>query len=90
MTITLEKKTLEKKEKILKFCEEILWEDVVTIRFLSKIIGNLVAVFPAVTLGPFYWRVLEMEKVKHCNSPMETMMPQLDYPMKRRKNYSCG
>ena len=50
MTITL---TLEKKEKILNFCHEILKEDVVTIRFLSKIIGNLVAAFPAVTLGPF-------------------------------------
>ena len=52
MTITL---TLEKK-KILNLCQEILWEDVVTIRFLSKLEANLVAAFPAVTLGPFYHR----------------------------------
>ena len=61
MTITL---TLEKKEKILNLCHDILKEDVVTIRFLSKLIGNLVAAFPAVTLGPFYYRALEMDKAK--------------------------
>ena len=61
MTITL---TLEKKEKILNLCHDILKEDVVTIRFLSKLIGNLVAAFPAVTLGPFYCRALEMNKAK--------------------------
>ena len=61
ITITL---TLEKKEKILNLCQEILREDVVTIRFLLKLIGNLVAVFPAVTLVPFYHRASEMDKVK--------------------------
>ena len=61
MTIIL---ALEKKEKILNLCHEILKEDVVTIRFLSKLIGNLVAAFPAVTLGPFYYRALEMDKAK--------------------------
>ena len=61
MTITL---SLEKKEKILNLCHEVPKEDVVTIRFLSKLIGNLVAAFPAVTLGPFYYRALEMDKAK--------------------------
>ena len=61
MTITL---TLEKKEKILNLCQEILREDVVTIRFLSKLIGNLEAAFPTVTLGPYYYRALEMDKAK--------------------------
>ena len=61
MTITL---TLEKKEKILNRCHEILKEDAVTIIFVSKLIGNLGAVFPAVTLGPFYYRALEMDKAK--------------------------
>ena len=61
MTITL---TLKKKEKILDLCQEILREDVVTIRFPSKLIGNLVATFPTVTLGPFYYRALEMDKGK--------------------------
>ena len=44
MTITL---TLEKKEK------NVVTDGVVTIRFLSKLIGNLVASFPAVTVGSF-------------------------------------
>ena len=45
MTITM---TLEKKEKNLP-------EDVATIRFLSKLIENLVAAFSAVTLVTFYF-----------------------------------
>ena len=61
MKITL---TLEKKEKIFNLCHKILKEDVVTIRFLSKLIGNLIAAFPAVTLSPFYCRALEMNKAK--------------------------
>ena len=61
MKITL---TLEKKEKVFNLCHEILKEDVVTVRFLSKLIGNLVAALPAVTLGPFYCRALEMNKAK--------------------------
>ena len=52
------------KRKILNLCQEILWEDVFTIKFLSKLIANLVAAFPAVTSGPFYHRDLEMCKTK--------------------------
>ena len=37
-----------------KFSQEILRQDVVTIRFLSKNIGNLVAAFRAVILGTFF------------------------------------
>ena len=61
MTITL---TLEKKDKNLNLCQEILREDAVKIRFLSKLIGNLVADFLAVTLGPFYYSALETSKAK--------------------------
>ena len=61
MTIIL---ALEKNEKILNLCHEILKEDVVTIRILSKLKGYLVAAFPAVALGPFYYRALEMDKAK--------------------------
>ena len=61
MTVIL---TLEKKAKILNLCQELLKEDVVTIRFLSNLSGNLVATFPAKTLGPFYYRALETDKAK--------------------------
>ena len=61
MTVTL---TLEKKAKILNLCQELLREDVVTIRFLSKLLGNLIATFPAETLGQFYYRALETDKAK--------------------------
>ena len=36
----------------------------VKIRFLLKLIGNLVTAFSAVTFGPFYYRVLERDKTK--------------------------
>ena len=44
--------------------QEILGEDVVTIRFVSQLMWDLVAAFPAVTLGPFYYRALETDKAK--------------------------
>ena len=46
-TITL---TLEKKEKELNLCQEMLREDIATIRFILKLIENLVAAFSAVIL----------------------------------------
>ena len=61
MTITL---TLEKKNKKINLYEENFREDAVTIRFLSKLIANLVATFPAVTLGPLYYKALETDKAK--------------------------
>ena len=66
MTITL---TQEKKEKILNLCYETHKEDVVTIRFLSKLIGKLVAALPAVTSGPLYYKVLEMDKAMALQLP---------------------
>ena len=61
MTITL---TLEKKGIILRLCQAIIKEYVVTIRFLSKLTGNSVAVFPAVALGPYYYKALESYNAK--------------------------
>ena len=61
MTATL---ILEKKAKFLNLCQELLREDVVTIRSLSKLLRNLIVTFPAETLGPFYYRALEKDKAK--------------------------
>ena len=52
------------KRKNFKPLPRNIREGVVTIRFLSKLIGNLVAAFPVVTLEPFYYRTLEMDKAK--------------------------
>ena len=68
MTITW---TLEKKEKILNLCQKILRGDVVTISFQSNFIRNLVAAFPAVTLGPFYYRALKMDTNKALQQSSE-------------------
>ena len=61
ITITL---TVEKKGVILRLCQAIIKEDVVTIRFLSKLVGNSVEAFPAVALGPYYYKALESYKAK--------------------------
>ena len=50
------------KKKNLNLCQEILREDVVTKRFPSKLIENLIVAFPAVTLGSFYYRTFEKAK----------------------------
>ena len=63
MAITWRKQNSGEK-KILNLCHEILKEDVVTTRFLSKHIGNLVLAFPEVTLGSFYYWALEMDKAE--------------------------
>ena len=68
VTITL---TLEKKQKILNLCQEILREDVVIIRFPSKLIGNLVTAFLTVTRRPFYYRYLETDRAKTLQQSTE-------------------
>ena len=60
MTIEL---TKEKKEKIVNHYEEALSNRVISIRQLAKVIGNLVAAFPAVPNGKLYYRELEREKI---------------------------
>lgn len=61
MTITL---ILEKK-KIINLCQDnIFREYVIRIRLLLKLIRNLGAAFPAVTIGQFYYRDLETDKTK--------------------------
>ena len=54
----------EEKRNNLKPLPRNSQKNVVAIRFLSKLIGTLVAAFAAVTLGPFYYRALEMDKAK--------------------------
>ena len=87
MTTTL---TLEKKKKILNLFHDILKEDVVTIRFLSKRIGNLVAAFPAVALGPFYYRALEMDKANALRLSNGNVDASVRLSKKRRKNFPVG
>ena len=60
MTIEL---TKEKKEKISALCEELLNATNISIRQLAKVIGNLVARFPAVPYGKLFYRNLEKDKI---------------------------
>lgn len=59
MTITL---TMEKKQKILNLCKYLLSADKETIRYIAKVIGNIVAFFPVVPFGKLFYRYLEREK----------------------------
>ena len=61
MTLTL---TIEKKIKIKKLLVNCLDRDKISLRELAKIIGNMVASFPAVTYGPLHYRNLEKEKIR--------------------------
>jgi hypothetical protein len=64
MKITL---THDKIIAISKLCNSLMKEQYITIRFLAKVIGNIVACFPAVTFGQLYYRQLEHIKVKELS-----------------------
>ena len=59
MTVTL---PVDKKAKIVDMCTELYCQPAPTIRQVAKVIGNLVAAFPAVQFGPLYYRALECDK----------------------------
>ena len=52
-----------KREKIYNLCVLILNGQIQTIRTLVMFVGNIVATFPAVTSGPFFYRSLEEDKI---------------------------
>ena len=60
MTVSV---TLPKKEKIRKFCLEVISKPNISIRKLVCIIGNLVAALPAVPYGKLFYRELEVTKI---------------------------
>ena len=61
MSITL---TLEKKQKNFELCADVLSGESHLIRYIAKVIGNLIASLPAVPFGKLFYRVLEKEKTK--------------------------
>ena len=55
--------TEEKKSKIHNLCLETLEKEEITLRTLASVIGNFVASFPSASLGPFFYRNLEKQKM---------------------------
>ena len=64
MLITL---TKDKIVTITALCKRLQCSRTITIRFLAKVIGNLVACFPAVTYGQMNYRQLDYIKIKELN-----------------------
>ena len=60
MTLKL---TEVKKQNIYDFCTKRIEKPKPTIRFVAQVIGNIAASFPAVPLGPLFYRVLETNKI---------------------------
>jgi len=56
--------TSEKKQKIKDLCKSALKVKQILIRDLAKLIGNIVASFPAIQHGELYYRSLEKDKIK--------------------------
>jgi hypothetical protein len=59
MTVTL---TAERKHKLVQSCREIRNKHKISIRDLARVIGLIVASFPAVKYGPLHYRKLENVK----------------------------
>ena len=57
------KSTEEKKQKLYGLCTKLFEKSKSTIRFVEQVIGNIVASFPAVPLGPLFYRALETDKI---------------------------
>ena len=55
--------TEEKKNKIHNLCLEILQKEKITLQTLASVIGNFLASFHAVPLGPFFYKNLEKQKI---------------------------
>ena len=53
----------EKMQEIKHLCIELVHASDTTIRHVSKVIGKLVAAFPAVQHGPLFYRALERDKI---------------------------
>ena len=60
MTLSL---TDEKKNKIKTLLMNCLHNQQISIRELARILGNIVASFPAVTFRPLHYRHLERDKI---------------------------
>ena len=60
MTLKL---TEEKKQKIYDLCTKLFEKSKPTIRYVAQVFGNIVASFPAVPLGPLFYRALETDKI---------------------------
>lgn len=60
MTVCL---TDERALKIVESCENLLNQDTSTIREVARVIGQLVAAFPAVKFGALHYRYLEGDKI---------------------------
>ena len=52
-----------KTQEIIDLCSGMLHVPITTIRQTAKIIGKLVAAFPAVQYGPLFYRALERDKI---------------------------
>ena len=52
-----------KMHEIRKLCSELQKSQSTSIRQVAKVIGKLVAAFPAVQYGPLFYRSIEKEKV---------------------------
>ena len=59
MRVTL---TQDKTENILSLLKHNIMKNVIKIRVLARIIGKLVAAFPASMYGPLHFRKLEKDK----------------------------
>ena len=73
MTVSLSDK---KREKVKTLCFDILKLTVLSIRKMAKLIGTLVACFPAVQYGPLFYRELERAKIQALK--------------KNKYNYDCS
>ena len=87
MTLSL---TDDKKNKIKTLLLNCLHSQQVSIRELARILGNIVASFPAVTFGPLHYRHLERDKIRGLKYHKGNLREKLVYLRKQYLRYTGG
>ena len=87
MTLSL---TDDKKYKIKTLLLNCLHSQQVPIRELGRILGNIVASFPAVTFGPLHYRHLERDKIRGLKYHKGNLREKLVYLRKQYLRYTGG
>ena len=82
--------TDEKKNKIKTLLMNCLHSHQISIRELARILGNIVASFPAVTFGPLHYRHLERDKIRGLNITKVILKEKLVYLRKQYLRYTGG
>ena len=80
--------TDEKNNKSKVILTDSLGKYKISLRELARILGNIVASFPAVAYGPLFYKHLEREKITGLKYHKGNFEEKIDYLLKQKLRYN--